>query len=112
MGFVGQLKILFFILKAMEAIDRSEARKVTWSDLGLKRAFSVEWKTDLRKLEYKKTKKKKKKKASAVIQVRRVALEKGANGRHGEKWMVLVLVEIKPVGTGDSGGISLLVHYV
>lgn len=27
MGFVGQLRILFFILREMEAIDGSEARK-------------------------------------------------------------------------------------
>ena len=40
MGFVGlKLRILFFILREMEVIDGSEARKVTRSDLSFEKCI-------------------------------------------------------------------------
>lgn len=61
----------------------------------------------MRKVDYKETRKKGQGSHSGE---RNRYLELGPNSRHGRKWMVLVLVEMKPVGIGDTGGNSLLVQ--
>lgn len=68
--------------------------------------FWVEWRTDFGKLGYKN----RKKGQCSHSDQRGQYSEQGSNSGHEGKWMVLVLVEMKPVGIGDTGENSLPVQ--